>query len=412
MNTVTIETRKIETLKEHSQNTNIYGNELSNIEELAQQIKFSGIVKPLIVTNNGVIISGHRRYKACCLLGMKQIPVEIRNFNNESEELECLLLENSYRMKTMEQKVREARIYEEIETEKAKQRMHAGNKPLISQYNADPVENLPQGDMNSDYGKTRDIVAKKLNIGSGRTYEKAKKVVEKIDELKSTGENEKAADLSATLKDSVNSAYNLLRREEKLQEVERNIQEFKQRTAPSNFVDIYRTNNKYNIIYADPPWEYFNDGNHSARLHYHTMPIDDICKLPIQNITAKDCILFMWVTYPTLQDSFKVIHDWGFKYVTAGFCWVKLNPCGTPFFGLGNWTRANSELCLLATKGNVTRIDNTIPQVLQSIRQEHSKKPDVIRDLIVRLVGDLPKIELFSRQAVTGWSYWGNEQLK
>ena len=124
-------------------------------------------------------------------------------------------------MKTIEQKVREGKVYERIEAERAKLRMLAGSKldlPLNINY---PVENLPQGAQESNYGKTRDIVAKKLNIGSGRTYEKAKKVVETIDTLKADGKIEKAADLSATLKASVDSAYNLLRREEKLQAVEK-----------------------------------------------------------------------------------------------------------------------------------------------------------------------------------------------
>jgi len=396
MNIINIE---IDKLKEHPQNASIYGAELTSVEELARQIKTSGNIKPLVVTNNRLIISGHRRHRACKMLGMTQVPVEIRAFKNKDEELECLLLENSYRMKTMEQKIREAKIYEQIEAEKAKLRMAGG------------VENLPQGEQVITSGKTRDIVAQKLNIGSGKTYEKAKKVVAKIDELKAAGDNIKAVQLSSSLKESVERAYSQLRREEKLQEVELSVQEFKQRAAPSGFIDIYSTVNKYGIIYADPCWQYFGSGNKSADLHYKTMPINDICALPVKNIAADNCILFLWVTYPLLKDCFEVIEAWGFKYVTAGFCWVKLNPCGTPFFGLGSWTRANSELCLIATKGSVMRIDNTITQLLQSVREEHSKKPDAVRDLIVRLVGELPRIELFARQSAEGWDFFGNQLL-
>jgi N6-adenosine-specific RNA methylase IME4 len=140
------------------------------------------------------------------------------------------------------------------------------------------------------------------------------------------------------------------------------------------------------------------------------MELDDICKLPIKNIADDNCILFLWVTYPMLEDCFKVINAWGFKYSTCGFVWIKENiVADTPFFGLGNYTRANSELCLIATKGHIERIDASISQVIQSKREEHSKKPEVVRELICKLVGKLPRIELFARQKSEGWDRWGNE---
>jgi site-specific DNA-methyltransferase (adenine-specific) len=209
----------------------------------------------------------------------------------------------------------------------------------------------------------------------------------------------------------VNKAYNELRREERLAEIDRKIADFKQHSDPPGFVDIYNTTKKYNIIYADPPWDYFSDGKFSARLHYRTMTIDEICSLPVKNITAENCALFLWVTFPLLPETFKVIDAWGFKYITCAWCWVKLHPCGIPCTGLGSWTKANAELCLIATKGKVERLDNTISQVIQTVREEHSKKPDQVRELIVRLIGDLPKIELFSRRSVPDWDCWGNETI-
>jgi N6-adenosine-specific RNA methylase IME4 len=140
------------------------------------------------------------------------------------------------------------------------------------------------------------------------------------------------------------------------------------------------------------------------------MTIEDICNLPIKDIAADDSVLFLWVTYPILDSAFKVIESWGFKYSTAAFVWVKKNKTAdTPFFGCGAWTRANSELCLLATRGSVQRLDATISQVIESPIEEHSKKPDVVRDLIEKLVGKLPRVELFCRHPADGWDVWGNE---
>ena len=207
---------------------------------------------------------------------------------------------------------------------------------------------------------------------------------------------------------SINQAYQTVRREEKKQEVQQRIEEHA--VEQTGVVDIQQTDRKYNIIYADPPWRYWESGNKNQALHYTTMTINEICDLPVKNIADDDCVLFLWVTYPILQDAFHVIEAWGFKYSTAAFVWVKKNKQkDTPFFGNGAWTRANSELCLLATKGNVMRLDAGVSQVVESPIEEHSKKPDCVRELITRLVGELPRVELFCRNPADGWDVWGNE---
>ena len=171
---------------------------------------------------------------------------------------------------------------------------------------------------------------------------------------------------------------------------------------------------KYNIIYADPAWSYKvwskKGQGRSAEHHYSTMNIDDIKNLPIQNITDENCILFIWVTFPLLKDSFDVIESWGFTYKTVGFTWVKKNKkTDSWFWGMGHWTRANAELCLIATKGTIKRQSASVHQVIDTPIEKHSKKPDVVRDKIVELVGDLPRIELFARETADGWDSWGNE---
>ena len=179
-------------------------------------------------------------------------------------------------------------------------------------------------------------------------------------------------------------------------------------------VDIFNTDKKYNIIYADPPWVYKawskKGNNRSAENHYNTMQIQDICELPISNISDKDCVLLMWATYPTLQEAFKVIEAWGFTYKTVAFAWVKRNKKSpTWFWGMGYWTRSNSEICLIATKGKPKRISAGVHQVIDAPIEQHSKKPDITRDKIIQLLGDIPKIELFARQTMKGWDCWGNE---
>ncbi len=175
----------------------------------------------------------------------------------------------------------------------------------------------------------------------------------------------------------------------------------------------------YQILYADPPWQFRNysdkwheihDESRWVGKHYNTMTLDDICNLPISEITAGDCVLFLWSTSPTLGSALRVIEEWGFTYKTKAFCWAKKNRKADSFFtGMGFWTRANTEDCLLATKGHPKRIAKDVCQLVVSSRLEHSEKPPEIRERIVRLMGDLPRIELFARQRVEGWDCWGNE---
>lgn len=176
---------------------------------------------------------------------------------------------------------------------------------------------------------------------------------------------------------------------------------------------------KYKVIYADPPWTYTLTGGSKnarglAKQHYDTMPLKDICDLPIRNIATDDAVLFMWATFPMMAEALEVIKSWGFIYKTAAFVWVKQNPKSkTPFWGMGAYTRANAEVCLLAispkTKAKTQVKSNAIHQVVFSDILAHSRKPAEIRTLISELMGDVCKVELFARQKTDGWDIWGNE---
>ena len=140
------------------------------------------------------------------------------------------------------------------------------------------------------------------------------------------------------------------------------------------------------------------------------MRMEDLISLPISSIVDNNSALFMWATYPMLERALHLIEAWGFIYKTVAFTWVKQNKSGLGWrFGTGYWTRANAEICLLATKGKPHRVSASVPQLVITPAMNHSRKPDEVRGRIVELMGDLTRIELFARQKVEGWDCWGNE---
>jgi N6-adenosine-specific RNA methylase IME4 len=172
-------------------------------------------------------------------------------------------------------------------------------------------------------------------------------------------------------------------------------------------------NKKYKIIYADPPWSYRDKalaGNRGAGCKYQVQEKDWLRKLPVQLLAEDDCVLFLWVTMPLLDEGLELIKSWGFEYKTVAFTWVKKNKkADSWFFGMGNWTRSNAELCLIGKKGKIKRQSASISSIIDTPIQEHSKKPDCTREKIISLMGDISRIELFARQRTDGWDVWGNE---
>jgi N6-adenosine-specific RNA methylase IME4 len=183
--------------------------------------------------------------------------------------------------------------------------------------------------------------------------------------------------------------------------------------ALSMYVDIFNTEKKYSIIYADPPWSYKawdKGGNGCALNHYGTMTKQDIYNLPVGGLAADDCTLFMWCTYPCLEQGLETMKRWGFTYKTLGFNWVKRNKSGNGWFwGLGFWTRSNPEVCLIGVKGKPRRASASVHSIIDTPIEGHSKKPDVVRERIMELMGGGTAIELFARQCADGWDCWGNE---
>jgi N6-adenosine-specific RNA methylase IME4 len=205
---------------------------------------------------------------------------------------------------------------------------------------------------------------------------------------------------------------------------------------------------KFKTILADPPWHYNTwdkksslpqrkkIGQGIAADHYPTMKTKAICELPVGDLADKDCCLFMWATWPNLEAAFEVGEAWGFRYVTCAFNWTKLTPNSLSYesiikrlknwpslfieprkvislfpqyhFGLGYWSRANTEPCLLFTKGHPKRVNNDVAQLIVAPVGRHSAKPLETYSRIERLV-EGPYLELFARNKRANWSSWGNE---
>lgn len=395
--------RRIDELTPHPKNFEIYGQE-SVTDDLLASVKSKGVMVPLTITSENVIISGHRRYEAAKKAGLEIVPVGIATFENELDEIEAIIEFNRQREKTFVQKMKEAEALEGIEKERAKNRQETGN----NQHRLKEIFPEPS------QGQTRDKVAQQTGIGSGKTYEVAKKIWNKAKEGDETAQDVVSRIEKGEL--TIHGAKKELEKEQKSIEIARKREEYQERIstrAPDNlFVDIFNTAQKFRIIYADPPWSY-NDkcdkgGVQSGGVelrHYNTMSIKEMCDIPIKNISEDNSVLFLWVTSPLLEDSFSVINAWGFKYKTS-FVWDKVG------HNMGHYNSVRHEMLLIATRGSCTPDNKTLYDSVQSIEKtdKHSQKPveflNIIDDLYI--YGD--RIELFARERQKDdWFLWGNE---
>jgi N6-adenosine-specific RNA methylase IME4 len=181
------------------------------------------------------------------------------------------------------------------------------------------------------------------------------------------------------------------------------------------------TKNGYGAILADPPWPFatwsHKGQGRSGEAHYSTMSHNDMNEMPVADLAADDCVLFLWVVQTQIPQAVALIDAWGFTLKSMAFLWVKGS--GLPMWpddvttqmGMGKWTRAESEQCWLATKGKPKRLNADVRQIIDERRREHSRKPDGVHERIERLVAG-PYLELFARQKRPGWDVWGNQTDK
>lgn len=178
----------------------------------------------------------------------------------------------------------------------------------------------------------------------------------------------------------------------------------------------------YQLIYADPPWSYNQRAPHKktsfgggAGGHYDVMPIGDIEALKVGELAADNCALLMWAVMPQLPACVRVLEAWGFRYSTTAFVWIKTTKDGRPWYGPGYYTGSNVEVVLLGIKGRMPPAERGVYQAINAPHPRengkiiHSRKPDIFRQEIVRLFGDVPRVELFARTAAPGWDLAGNQ---
>jgi N6-adenosine-specific RNA methylase IME4 len=190
--------------------------------------------------------------------------------------------------------------------------------------------------------------------------------------------------------------------------------------AAADLEALIASGKKFPVVYTDPPREFRVDSGEGeirrAERRYDTMSIDEIKALPVADLAAANCALLMWVALPELPGGLKVIKAWRFEYKTVAIVWLKSNEGATVielagnglFSGKGDWTCANVEVCLLATKGNPSRLDNAVHQVVVAPAGEHGRKPEEVRKRIERLFAG-PYLELFARGTVEGWTTWAEK---
>ena len=332
-----------------------------------------------------VLIDGHNRYEICTKHGIPFDTIQM-DFGNRDDAL-AWIIKNQFGRRNLPayERARLALRLKPVIAERAKEN-------LITH-----TQSGYQGCQNSD--KAVIDTKRELAKAAGVSHDTIAKV-EKI-------EAKASPEIKAQLRSgeiSINQAYKDIKREEQRQERNETIREQIDRPKTSNHIDIFTTEKKYRVIYADPPWSYNDKQNievlGGAEKHYTTMPLDEICALPIPS--ADNAVLFMWATSPMLEDSFKVINAWGFKYKSS-FVWDKIA------HNMGHYNSVRHEFLLIATKGSCTP---DVPRLFDSVvsieRTEHSRKPKEFRDMIDTLYPYGERLELFAREAPEGWDVWGN----
>jgi len=381
----------IEAIKQGSR----FRQDLGDIEELAESIDEIGLLHPVVVRTDGTLIAGARRLAACKCLGWSSVPVT-------RVDIDAIVrgewAENAMR-KDLSPSERWA-IYEEVkkvETAAARERQATLNN----------AETAPGNFPEASKGEAREKAAK----ATGTSYKSLEKIGEVI---KAAEENPErygplVREMDATGKvDGVFKKMNMLRAREEYE-----ARADKGPAVADGLSALIESGQKFSVILADPPWQfetYSGKGkDRSAERHYDVQSLTDIKALRVGELAAKDSVLLLWAVWPELKGALEVIEEWGFTYKTAGFVWVKQNESGEGWhWGMGYYSRANTEVCLLATKGSPQRLDEGVHQLIVAPVGAHSAKPAEAREKIMKLFAG-PYLELFAREQADGWTSWGDE---
>jgi len=352
-----------------------FRKELGDLLPLIKSIAKVGLLHPIVITRNKRLVAGERRLEAWKLLyENRSIPITtIPEYITDAE-----IEENTVRQDFTVSEL--AAIYKHYQPQIAEQ-AETRQEELGKQHGEDPLGKF------STRGKTRDIIGELAGV-SGKTLEKAVKIVDLANQSEKA---KKILDQVEKGQRSIDWGYKRVRIIEK-------------QINNADFDPIPLPDGVYNIIYADPPWEYHFSETESRAIetHYANMSLDEICLLEVPS--SDDAVLFLWATNPKLEEAMRVIKAWGFEYKT-NMVWVKDK------IGMGYWFRGQHELLLLATKGTPpTPLENKrVSGVLEAPRTEHSVKPQEIYEIIETYFPNGTYLELFSRNKRENWTMWGND---
>lgn len=358
---------------------------------LKSDIAARGVMVPVEYDEQDNIIDGHHRVRICVELGIKDWPKIIRRYADDAAK------------RTQARKLNIARRHLDTAAKRALIEAELRDRPEVS-------NRAIAADLGVDH-KT---------VAGARDELKASGEIPQFEKTRGRdGRERRPPQVKAVSLPGEDGARALKRAKGELQrqEIRQARQAYEERKEQGGRVEdlhiLASSGKRFSVIYADPPWEfkvYSGKGKQrSAERHYDTTGLDDIAALPVEALAAPDCALFLWAVMPELPGALEIIKAWGFTYKTAGFTWAKQNRSGDGWFtGMGYWTRANAELCLLATRGSPQRLAMDVPQLIVAPVREHSRKPDEAPPRIERLLAG-PYLELFARGERPGWTVWGNE---
>ncbi len=378
-------------------------NEYSKLEKSIQE---EGCRDPLVVWDN-IILDGHNRYEICTKYEIRFDTVPAPEWVKTRQDAVNWIIDNQLGRRNLTVEQRNYLIGKKYKEQKKPQGGTGANQ-----------HTKEQSGQNVHQAKTAQKVAEEEKINE-KTVRRAEKFTEAVDRLAETvGEEAKnkilAREINITQKDVKRLAGEAPEEQKKVIDMvaggeaksyvdaRRLIR--KKETASVSFPEEEK---KYRVLYADPPWRYNDrrDGNTTgAEDHYPTMTITELCDLSIKRLAQDNAVLFLWTTSPLLEDSFKVINAWGFKYKTS-FVWDKVK------HNMGHYNSVRHELLLVCTRGSCTPDNAKLFDSVQEIERndKHSEKPERFREIIDTLYTHGPKIELFARKSVKGWDVWGAE---
>ena len=367
-------------------------------KQLEQNCLDEGI-REKIITWNGFIIDGHNRYEIATRWNL-EYETESKTFDNELD-VKIWMVKNQFGRRNLEDFVKGElmKTLEDLEKQKGVQ-VYKEKAIFKGNQHSAPLSIID----NEPKHNTQKIVAEKLGWSTGKKAQfdvVVKKAPEEIKVKLRTGEV------------SINQAYQDIKKEEKKEQQEVKKQAYKDKietVSENEFkIDIFNTGKKFRIIYADPPWQYDLEQTSpnlgGAIKHYNSMSINELCSLPIKEITEKDAVLFLWVTSPKLNLFLQLMDAWGFDYKTS-FVWDKVK------HNMGHYNSVRHEFLLIGGKGKSTPdVKKLVDSVISIERSDkHSEKPIEFIELIDSLYAYGNRIELFARQAKKdNWFYYGNE---